>query len=392
MNVMNILYIASSGVLGGATKSFLEMVLTIAALSQDINITVCTNEYNEINKILKENNIKSIADGHIDAMEVMPCLPNKYRMLRRHIKRSLVFYKSEHNALKEIEAQLDVSSFDLIHSNTARNDIGCILANKYHIPHIMHIREFGTDDFNCWNLRRNYCDFLNANVDVFIAISKAVKNSWSRKGIDDKKIIIIYNGIDAQKIEKSDPEHIGNPLKMVIAGGVCAPKGQYQIIEAINYLPSEIKNNVTLDIYGWGDKEYIQSLNNRVHDLKLESQIKFDGPVDEMYSKLRFYDIGLTCSKAEGFGRVTAEYMHAGLGVIVSDTGANKELVDDGNNGLIYKYGDSRNLAEKIITFYNDRKLLKACAKSAMEKASDYYTKENNAREILKLYKRVLCK
>ena len=52
--------------------------------------------------------------------------------------------------------------------------------------------------------------------------------------------------------------------------------------------------------------------------------------------------------KQEGFGRVTVEYMLSGLCPIVSNTGANLEIVDDKISGIVYEKGNIQDLKEKI--------------------------------------------
>ena len=88
------------------------------------------------------------------------------------------------------------------------------------------------------------------------------------------------------------------------------------------------------------------------------SQINFLGSINDVHERLGNYQIGLMCSRAEGFGRVTAEYMHAQLGVIASDSGANPELIQDGVNGLLFKSGDAKSLSECILRLYNNREFL----------------------------------
>jgi len=98
------------------------------------------------------------------------------------------------------------------------------------------------------------------------------------------------------------------------------------------------------------------------------------------------------CSRSEGFGRVTAEYMHAQLGIIASDSGANPELIEDGVTGLLFKSGDAKSLADCIIRFYNNRELLIQLSHAAREKARREYTQHKNAENIYKIYQEILKK
>jgi glycosyltransferase involved in cell wall biosynthesis len=104
------------------------------------------------------------------------------------------------------------------------------------------------------------------------------------------------------------------------------------------------------------------------------------------------YQIGLMCSRSEGFGLVTAEYMHGQLGVIASDSGANPELINDGRTGLLFKSGDAHDLARCIEKFYSERQLLIQLSKNAREDARERFSSENNANKIFNIYKDILDK
>lgn len=385
---MKVLFIADSGVFGGARKSFTELVNSLHEI-HSVDITVCTCDWNEINEELKQCGIRSVAAGFMPAMEV---IPNEYRKFYIHLKRSVQYMLASIKGILKLEKELDLKSFDLIHTNSARIDFGCLISKKYGIPHVMHIREFGVEDFGCWYLCPRYFKYLNQGVTCFVAISKAVKNSWIKKGINKEKVKLIYNGIDHQRIKKVNPEEqMEDPgLKLVITGGIYPTKGQYQIIEAMGRLPEDIRDKVTLAMYGWSDYRHISELMRSASRLGVGSQVKWCRAKDNVFDILCQYHVGLTCSKSEGFGRVTAEYMHAGLGVIVSDKGANPEIIHDGQTGLVYRLDDYKDLASKIEKFYRDREFLVSCGLNAQKYAKEHYTKELNASKIYKLYHKLI--
>ena len=119
-----------------------------------------------------------------------------------------------------------------------------------------------------------------------------------------------------------------------------------------------------------------------------EKNISFLGYRNNLRENLSSYDIGVICSKSEGFGRVTAEYMAAELCVIASDTGANTELIENEKNGLIYNYNNDKELAEKIKKIYNNKKLIDIYGKNARDTIIEKLTKEINADNIKKIYLR----
>ena len=116
--------------------------------------------------------------------------------------------------------------------------------------------------------------------------------------------------------------------------------------------------------------------------------MKFLGACSDVYDRLKDYHVGLMCSKAEGFGRVTIEYMHASLVVIASDGGANPELIRDRETGLLYTREDTKTLTEKMIYLWEHRDKMAEIADKGQIEAKKY-TKQNNAYEIFMEYCRV---
>ena len=345
---MRVLYITDPGVVGGATRALIEMTYELKKIG--VEPVVCTSSYSELNDILNGMKIENYAIGHMSAMNTKS--PYKWKRPIKYPYECLKYYLSIPKAIKNIKKNIDIKSIDIIHTNSARNDIGCILNRMYNVPHIMHIREFGYEDFDCCTYRYKYNKYISKYTNRFLAISKAVAKSW-------------------------------------ISRGVCEAKGQYYAIEALSYLPEQIKKNVYLDIAGWDDPKYLKKLEKLIKECELESQVKFLGARNDLYEIYKEYDVGLTCSRAEGFGRVTAEYMYAGLCVIGSNTGATPELIEDNKDGLIYDYQNIHELARCIERIYNDRELLR-CLSENGKKSAIKFSSTRNAKEIYEVYLEIL--
>lgn len=383
---MNVLYILDYGTVGGATHSFLEMVVALKHLG--VNPVVCLGKDSEITKILDQQGITYIHAGHRTVLDTISF--NGYKWPYRLLKRTLRFWINEQKALYRL-SKFDMYKIDLIHTNSARNDIGCFLNKKYGIPHVMHIREFADTDFGCISFRPNYISIYNRYTTRFISISNAVKHHWINKGIIESKITTIYNGIHYEDITVStDKDKEKDDLRILIAGGVYPTKGQHLAVEAIGLLPKDVRDHFSLDIAGWSDLAYIQKMKEFASERGYISQIHFLGSIDDVHERIGNYQIGLMCSKAEGFGRVTAEYMHGRLGVIASDSGANPELIENKVTGMLFKSGDASSLAKCLMKLYNDRELLISISNAAQKKARQLYTQQKNAEYIYKLYQQVL--
>ncbi|WP_202107741.1 glycosyltransferase family 4 protein [Succinivibrio dextrinosolvens] len=380
---MNILFIANQETVGGATRSLCEVTSALKKLKAEVS--VCTTYSNELNSELKKNGTDNFVTGHTTAM--MPLLSNSWK---KYLKVPSLYYKhnkSISNALKFIEEKIKKKNFDIVHTNSSRDDFGCYIKKEFGIPHVMHIREFGQEDFNCTVFHPNYYNFLNEYTDQFIAISEAVKKSWIKKGISEEKIKVVYNGIDNTSIIRSN--HDSSLTRIVMAGGICKPKGQREAVEAVCYL-LECGENLSMDIIGWFEPSYFIELRQYIKSHGCRDRIHFLGEKKSVYDLLCNYDIGLMCSKSEAFGRVTAEYMFAGLGIIASNCGANPELIKDHKNGLLYQKGDSKDLASKILYLSRNKNELLRLSNEAYRSAGFNYTISRNAKDILKVYEEML--
>lgn len=152
------------------------------------------------------------------------------------------------------------------------------------------------------------------------------------------------------------------------------------------------KKKITLDIIGGGTKTYIDKLNKMIKEYGLEDSVHFLGYKEHVGACIGSYDCGLMCSKSEGFGKVTIEYMMAGLPVVASDIGTNVELVKNYENGLLYQWGNSLDLKEKIMYLVNHKELLEKMGKTAREYAQSHFSAELNAELIHKEYLKMMQK
>lgn len=387
--MVKVVFIADVGLAGGATKSLYELVNTLKN-GYNVEPIVLTSQHSNLNEDLSKSGIENYAVGHGAFMQGAPdaLWKKPIKWLLFGCKYYLFFSHSLRKALRLVNWE-DVN---LIHTNSARVDIGMELSKRVHVPNICHIREFAELDFNCWSYRPGYVNYLNKCADGFIAISNAVKEYWASKGIQRTKITTIYNGVDYKRIKRADHTTWlkDKVFRLVIAGGVIPNKGQWQAIEAICDLPDDIIPNIRLDIIGGVTESYKEKISAPLVKRGIADQVRFLGACNDVYDRLKDYHVGLMCSKAEGFGRVTIEYMHAGLAVIASNTGANPELLENGVTGLIYEQTETESLTEKIQALYRNRELLIDIAVKGQEHAREYFTNSINAEKIFQYYLHIL--
>ena len=279
-----------------------------------------------------------------------PCL----NVIKRTVKRIMIDF-SDKKAIYKIEKEIDVSSFDIIHANINRDMIGGYFSRKYDIPHVWHLQEMYDSHFGLKTVRKKQLEWMNNNCDQYIAISNTVANDWITHGLMPSKMNTIYNGIQLDNYKQRQiSAKDSQAIRFVMAGVVCKEKGQEQLIDAIASLPMSIQHRIEIDFYGGGKEEYLNYLIEKVSKYKLDKQISFMGYRDNISEVLYKYDVGVNCSKGEGFGLSTVEFMASRLCVLVSNCGANTELIHDQQNGLVFEYGCPKSLADCIEELYLD--------------------------------------
>lgn len=369
--------------LGGA-KSLLEMVTLLK--NHGIDITVVNPFNNKLNLELKKRGIENYSAGYQLNICRRDCSGVKW-LLKFNVKK-IRYLICQRMAIRKIKRNLDVRGFDVIHSNNSVEDIGAYFASKYKIPHIWHIREFGKEDFDFEYFKKEMGKYISDNSTRVIAISEAIRNCWKRKGLDDKKTVTIVHGVDPSGIRRAG--YNNDKIKMIFAGAVLPQKGQFDFIKILASLPSDMLEQINLDIYGTCDASYEKEILDYINAKGLSDTVKMKGYSAQIKELLQEYDVGIVNSRCEGMGRVTIEYMFAGLCVLASDRGANRELLNDGNCGFLYEYENLSDIQEKIITIIQNKDLIVEYGKRAYRRATDKYSIINNVEKYIELYKEIL--
>ena len=394
---MNVLLICGNDHYYGSAKAAINLLKYADEHCEDVRYTVLTQTKGASNDLCDELGIENYVTGHAYAC-VAPEGGRLKNTVKHLAKKALVTAKNT-RAVRRIEKLVDLNTIDVIHTNIDRDIIGCTLAQKYAIPHVMHLREFATGHYNVEPLYEGQYEEYNQTVDRYIAISRAVGQNWQETGLDAEKIEVVYDGIDVDRVQQrkgSAVETAAAPqprkLRLVMCGDVSSLKGQDQAIRALALIKdAKVRKNITLDVFGevHSEKAYMGDMQRIIEGAGLTGNVVFRGYSSQLATLLKEYDCGIICTRREGFGLATAEFMAAGLAVIASDTGANSELIEDGVCGLIYHYQDVADLSAKIETLYKDPGKLDSYGRGARRTVEEKFTIEANCRGILDVYREV---
>lgn len=354
----------------GAEKSLVSLISHIKNLGNEV--LVIMPEKGSIVELLDEKEIPYIVEKFAATVNYV----DRPRLFIGIIKRLFNLYK----ALK-VSKMLKKCHVRYVHTNSIVTDFGVLLSNILKCAHYQHIREFADLDFHMsFELGKKDLAMMQKSSKKIICISKAIEEHYSYLG---KNLCTIYNGVALNRdsnIENKDVNESDN-FRMVLTGRLGKEKGHYLVLDAIEYLKGLGMSNLTVDFYGSGSCE--DDLKEHVNRRGLSNQVKFCGFVKSIPYHL--YDAGLMCSDYEGFGRVTIEYMLAGLPVIGSNSGATPELVLHKKTGLLYKAFDYKSLAEAIRTLEQNRVLARDLGTEGMNLACLRFNEQRYLQEVTEL-------
>ena len=223
-----------------------------------------------------------------------------------------------------------------------------------------------------------------------VAISRSIEKDLLDRGLTNTTLI--YNGIDISKIKIK--KSFNKEIQIVCIGRLEHKiKGQDILIRAF-YLLYLKHEKIKLNFIGEGSSEsYLKKLINK---LGLEDKIFFHGNLsrNELYQKIRNFDILVQPSLHEGFGLTVVEAMIAKLPVVISKAEGLIEVTNNGEYAYISNFNSAdcycnvlKNVCSKIL---NDKASLIERLKQARGFAISKFSINETCQEYYKIYKSII--
>nr|WP_306798565.1 glycosyltransferase [Oceanobacillus saliphilus] len=243
------------------------------------------------------------------------------------------------------------------------------------------------------NLKLRIYGLLYKLSSKVIALSSGVKeNIVNRYKVKSDKVEVIYNPVDIDSIERDMndgtiaknhlPIFAGHEKIIITAGRLVKDKDQETLIRAF----AEVNNRIDAKLIILGEGELESELKSLAEELHIADRVYFLGFQQNPYIYFKQADVFVLSSKREGFGHVLAEALATGTPVVSTKAqpGA-KEVLNDGEYGLMCEVGDVNALGEKIYETltWNEEQLNHAIQKG-LERAGTFH-----AKKIVKKYEKV---
>ena len=250
--------------------------------------------------------------------------------------------------------------------------------------------------------------------DAVIAVSKETKEDVLKYfDVDEEKIKVIYNGINLEEYiiteETSTLEEYGidkSKPYVLFVGRITRQKGIIHLVNAIKYIDPDTQ--VVLCAGAPDTVEIGKEMEDSVNEVKQnrDNIIWIDKMLDkkEVIQLYSHADVFCCPSIYEPFGIINIEAMSCETAVVASAVGGIKEVVVDGETGILVPLEQqdiapfepidpdkfAKDLASGINKLVNNKELTQTMAKNGRKRVEDFFDWTAIAQQVEGLYKSLI--
>src|ERR1700680_1223792 len=216
-------------------------------------------------------------------------------------------------------------------------------------------------------------------VDRFLAPSQFVKDKLTENGWDASRIDVLQH---FQRIPDQVPINFGSDAPILYFGRLSVEKGIADLLRAMQRIPE-----TRLIVAGDGPQR--SQLEQLARDLRL-TNVSFTGhlrgaALDELIASARF--TVLPSRAYETMGKSILESFARGRAVVASDLGSRRELIRDGQTGLLFRAGDIDQLAQVISRLYYAPEVAARMGSEAREFVRTNHSEERHYVTLIGIYR-----
>lgn len=198
-------------------------------------------------------------------------------------------------------------------------------------------------------------------VDAVTTICEGLRRDLVARGVPESKITVIPNAVDIDNFAFGVPgddalrSELGLTGKRVLGfiGSFYAYEGLDLLLRALPTILLQAPD-IALLLTGGGPQE--ENLKKLTQELGLQDHVKFTGRVPHAQVQ-RYYSLVDVLVYPRHSMRLTdlvtplkpLEAMAQGLLLVASDVGGHKELIRDGETGMLFRAGDADDLARSVL-------------------------------------------
>lgn len=295
-------------------------------------------------------------------------------------------------ALAALCAQWDI---DVVHCHYLREHYTALLAKCFN----KKIRVVYTNHFVMANdaVTRISNRWMDKRQDQMIAVCNRGKEQLVANGWSGDRITVIFNAVDpaawagdrASSTLRAELGLAEEDFVMLCASRFADDKGHKYLIDSVKRL-TEI-SNVPFTLVLAGDGPLLEPAREQVKRLGLEERVRFIGFRKDIKNLYKGADLYVNSSRHEALSFLIIEAMAAGLPVIATDMGGNRDIVnDEAGCGALVEYDNPESMAQAMKRLMEDPALLARCRENALKTIREKFEIHKLAQATFAVYQKAL--
>jgi glycosyltransferase involved in cell wall biosynthesis len=234
--------------------------------------------------------------------------------------------------------------------------------------------------------------FLNLRTNAVMANSQEAKRvAVEVERLNPEKVAVVYQGLDMTVFrmglgDVSASERLGIPRSSRIVGMVANLRPVKDIplfLRAAKIVAREFDDVVFL-VAGHG--EQYQELLELVCELELQGRVYFTKGEGKIMDYLSRMCIACLTSFSEGFSNAVMEYMAAGLPVVATDVGGNRDAIVDGETGYLVRERTPESFAKPLIHLLRNEDQRQQMGLAGFQRCTEYFEVSKTIRQLEEFY------
>ncbi|MBR0239146.1 MAG: glycosyltransferase family 4 protein [Thermoguttaceae bacterium] len=368
---MNVLLVCEFGNLNGAERSLLS---TVDQLKDAVNYSAVVPNSGELTEEFRRRRI--------------PIYTLDWKS--GDFNRSIDVLRKDFSEILQDYKRRTESDF-LVHANSLSSSrMTGPVCQQEQISSLGHIRDI-------IKLNRRTIEDLNCHKEL-ACVSSATKAYHVNQGLDEKKAVVLYNGVDISVFYPSKDKKTNALLKVGTAGQISLRKGIDVFFQAAEILEQR-GIQLLYEVAGCrqSSKQETVDLENKLIQSAAsfpDKRFSLVGQLPDLADWLRSLDIYVHTARQEPLGRVLLEAAATGLPVVATDVGGTKEIftLTDSNasSALLIPPNDAQAAADEIEKLILNVDIRTQLGNRAKESAASRFSVEKASENLLHLYKSVI--
>lgn len=246
------------------------------------------------------------------------------------------------------------------------------LAREYDLPVMQWVRGGHCSNYAYWRGTQDGRDIIEEfrKAKLVITVADHLTRDLERLGVVDVKTI--PNAIDLsmfcprpeQESLRTELGIAGGQKIILVPGNLIHRKRPFDVIESA---ARAVRKDPSLTYVMVGADRLDGKVQQACKELGVSDSFRFAGWVEfeRMPDFYNLADIVVMASEGEGLARAYLEAMACERTLVASNIAASREVVDDGENGLLFPLGDCDELAERILMIASDPQLRSRLGRNA---------------------------